>query len=96
LVATEIVKMAELLSGMGDLVEEIKVGSQEQVRGVGQIAKAILQVEQSTQRGAANAEESAAAAQQLGSQSQVLRDISANLAAMVGMAGTTGSLRRPA
>jgi methyl-accepting chemotaxis protein/methyl-accepting chemotaxis protein-1 (serine sensor receptor) len=96
LVANEIIKMSELLLKMGELVEEIKVGSEEQVRGVGEIAKAIIQVEQSTQRGAANAEESAAAAEELGSQSQVLREVAANLATMVGMTESHGGLRRAA
>jgi methyl-accepting chemotaxis protein/methyl-accepting chemotaxis protein-1 (serine sensor receptor) len=92
LVAQEIDKMSGLLSTMVELVEEVKVGSQEQVRGVMEIGKAIIQLEQGTQRGAANAEESAAAAEELGSQSQVLRDVAANLATMVGMTGSsTGS-----
>jgi methyl-accepting chemotaxis protein/methyl-accepting chemotaxis protein-1 (serine sensor receptor) len=66
------------------------------VRGVQEIGKAIIQLEQGTQRGAANAEESAAAAEELGSQSQVLRDVAANLAAMVGMTGSSTGMRHRA
>jgi methyl-accepting chemotaxis protein/methyl-accepting chemotaxis protein-1 (serine sensor receptor) len=96
LVAQEIDKMSGLLSTMVELVEEVKVGSQEQVRGVMEIGKAIIQLEQGTQRGAANAEESAAAAEELGSQSQVLRDVAANLAAMVGMTDSSKGMRHRA
>jgi len=96
LVAQEIDKMSGLLSSMVGIVEEVKVGSQEQVRGVQEIGKAIVQLEQGTQRGAANAEESAAAAQELGAQSQVLREVAAHLATMVGMSESVTSLRQAA
>ena len=66
------------------LVEEVNLGSQEQARGIEQIGKAIAQMEQVTQRTAANAEESAAAAEELSAQSRTLKDIVERLTAMVG------------
>jgi methyl-accepting chemotaxis protein len=83
-VAEETQKMSQVLDGMKKLVDEINDGSQEQGRGIEQIGRAILQMEQGTQKSAANAEESAAAAEQLTAQSNVLRDVAAQLSAMVG------------
>jgi methyl-accepting chemotaxis protein/methyl-accepting chemotaxis protein-1 (serine sensor receptor) len=50
------------------LVDEINIGSAEQSRGIDQIARSITQMETVTQSTAANAEESAAAAEQLNAQ----------------------------
>ncbi|HSW51570.1 MAG TPA: methyl-accepting chemotaxis protein [Bryobacteraceae bacterium] len=78
------------------LVDEVNLGSQEQARGIEQIGKAIGQMEQVTQKTAANAEESAAAAEELTAQSQTLRDIVEQLTAMVGGGeAQDGSGRRP-
>jgi len=65
------------------LVEEVCLGSREQVRGIEQIAKAMSQMDQVTQRTAANAEEDAAAAQQLSTQSSTLDHIVQELTALV-------------
>ena len=66
------------------LVDEVNLGSQEQARGIEQIGKAITQMDQVTQKTAANAEESAAAAEELTAQSETLKDIVESLTAMVG------------
>jgi len=66
------------------LVDEVRLGSQEQFRGIEQIGKAVIQMEQVTQRAAATAEESASAAEELSAQSETLRAIVRNLTAMVG------------
>ncbi len=66
------------------LVDEVNLGSQEQAAGIGQIGKAIAQMEQVTQNNAANAQESAAAAEQLSAQSETLKDIMKRLRVMVG------------
>ena len=66
------------------LVDEVHLGSQEQSQGIEQIAKAIVQMEQVTQRTAANAEESSSATEELKAQSQALWDIAEGLTAMVG------------
>jgi methyl-accepting chemotaxis protein len=66
------------------LVEEVNLGSQEQARGIDQIGRAITQMEQVTQKSAANAEQSASAAEELNAQSDTLADIVERLTAMVG------------
>ncbi len=70
------------------MVDEVSLGSEEQSRGIDQIGKAISQMEQVTQTTAANAEESAAAAEQLNAQSEAMKDVVAQLQAMVGGAGS--------
>jgi methyl-accepting chemotaxis protein len=66
------------------LVDEVNLGSQEQARGIEQIGKAIMQMEQVTQKTAVNAEESASAAEELNAQSEALKEIVGRLGAMVG------------
>ena len=84
------------------LVDEVNLGSQEQARGIEQIGKAIVQMEQVTQKAAANAEESASAAEQLTAQSEALRHIVRRLTSLVhggdaqpsaGVAADNGSRR---
>jgi methyl-accepting chemotaxis protein/methyl-accepting chemotaxis protein-1 (serine sensor receptor) len=65
------------------LVAEVDEGSQEQARGIDQIAKAISQVEEVTRCAAANAEENAAASEELTAQSRTLHDVSETLLAMI-------------
>jgi methyl-accepting chemotaxis protein/methyl-accepting chemotaxis protein-1 (serine sensor receptor) len=67
-----------------ELVDHVNLSSQEQVRGIEQVTKAINQMEQVTQTTAANAEEGAAAAQELTAQSEGVREIVEKLVAMVG------------
>jgi methyl-accepting chemotaxis protein/methyl-accepting chemotaxis protein-1 (serine sensor receptor) len=69
------------------LVDDVNLGSQEQVRGIEQIAKAIVQMEGLTQATAASAEESAAAAEELTAQSNSVKEVAGRLVAMVGSAG---------
>jgi len=76
------------------LVDEVSMGSQEQARGLEQIAKAITQMEQVTQRTAASAEESASAAEELTAQSEAVKDVLERLTAMIGGESVTGQ-RRP-
>ena len=66
------------------LVEEVNLGSQEQARGIDQISKAIVQMQNVTQTTAASAEESAAAAEELTAQSRTLQEIAERLTIMVG------------
>jgi methyl-accepting chemotaxis protein/methyl-accepting chemotaxis protein-1 (serine sensor receptor) len=66
------------------LVDEVNMGSQEQARGIEQVSKAMTQMEQVTQKAAANAEESASAAEELTAQSKTLKDVIDQLIAMVG------------
>jgi methyl-accepting chemotaxis protein len=66
------------------MVDEVSLGSAEQSRGIDQIGRAIVQMEQVTQTNAASAEESAAAAEELSAQSETLKDVIGRLHEMVG------------
>jgi len=83
-VATAIRGITEDSVKIKTLADEVNISSEEQTRGLDQIAKAIGQMEQVTQTTAANAEESAAAAEELNAQSESLRDVVGRLNAMVG------------
>jgi len=65
------------------LVDQVELGSQEQARGINQVSAAILEMERVTQATAAQAEESAAAGQELTSQSQALKEIVSRLNQLV-------------
>jgi methyl-accepting chemotaxis protein/methyl-accepting chemotaxis protein-1 (serine sensor receptor) len=82
-VAIAIRAVTEDTARVKEMVDEVSIGSEEQSRGIDQISKAIVQMEQVTQSTAASAEESAAAAQQLNAQSETLKDIVGRLRAMV-------------
>jgi len=66
------------------LVDEMSAGSHDQARGIEQVAKAISEIEQVTQKTAASAEQGAAAGQQLSAQSETMRDVVRQLAALIG------------
>jgi methyl-accepting chemotaxis protein len=66
------------------LVDEVEASSKEQSQGIQQIAKAVAEMEQVTQKTAANAEESASASEELSAQSQALTAVVVQLQAMVG------------
>jgi methyl-accepting chemotaxis protein/methyl-accepting chemotaxis protein-1 (serine sensor receptor) len=93
-VAVAIQTITEESAQVKTLVDEVNLGSQEQARGIEQIGKAIAQMEQVTQKTAANAEESASAAEELTAQSETLKDIVGRLTTMVG--GDSASTGRSA
>jgi hypothetical protein len=66
------------------LVDEVSAASRQQTQGIDQVSKAILELEQLTQRTAANSEESAAASEELASQAEVTMSVVARLNALVG------------
>jgi methyl-accepting chemotaxis protein len=66
------------------LIDEVNLGSQEQSRGMEQIAQAVLQMEKVTQRTAAGAEQSATAGTQLDGHATDLKTLVAEMRAMVG------------
>jgi methyl-accepting chemotaxis protein/methyl-accepting chemotaxis protein-1 (serine sensor receptor) len=66
------------------LVDEVNMGSQEQARGMEQISRAILQMEQVTQRTAAAAHESASAGNDLNGHANTLRTLVHEMRDMVG------------
>jgi len=57
--------MVEKTSKVGLLLEEIATASVEQTKGIGQVNSAVSEIDQVTQRAAANAESSASSAEQL-------------------------------
>lgn len=77
------------------LVDEIDAGSSEQSRGIEQIAGAVRQMEQVTQRSAAHAEESAAASEELAGQAQRLAESIESLRRLVGTKSETKSVAPP-
>ena len=66
------------------LVDEVNLGSQEQARGMDQISRAVLQMEQVTQRTAAGAQQSASAGAELNGHATRLRTLVQEMRAMVG------------
>jgi len=93
-VNTAIQAITEESSKVKLLVDEVSVGSQEQTRGLDEVAKAVVQMQQVTQQAAANAEEGAAAAEELNSQSESLKGVVGRLTAMMG--GSKNHASRPA
>jgi methyl-accepting chemotaxis protein/methyl-accepting chemotaxis protein-1 (serine sensor receptor) len=83
-IATAIRAITEDSQKIKTLVDEVTLASDEQSRGLDQIAKGISQMEQVTQTTAASAEQSAAAAEELDAQAETLKQVVADLNAMVG------------
>jgi len=83
-VASAIRAMIAASTRVKTLVDEVNLGSQEQARGIEQVSKALVHMEQVTQHTAAAAEESAAAAVELNAQSGSLKQIVGRLTEMVG------------
>jgi methyl-accepting chemotaxis protein len=71
-----------------DLTKEIKNASVEQSEGIGQVNNAIQQMDQITQRNAANAEETASASEEMSAQTENLMDQIGVLASLVGGSGS--------
>jgi len=66
------------------LVNGVNQGSRKQTKGMEQVARSIVQMEQGTPSSAASSEESSAAAEELQAQSESVRQTVARLAAMIG------------
>jgi methyl-accepting chemotaxis protein len=82
----------EIVNGIGkvsDLVAEISAAGREQAEGIGQVNTGLGQIDQVTQQNTANAEESAAAAEELSSQAADLRRL------LQGFHLKGGGVRRP-
>jgi len=67
------------------LVVEIATASTEQSQGIGQVTQAVAQMDQVTQSNAGNAEETAAAAEELNSQSVMLKEAVGQLQTLIGL-----------
>jgi methyl-accepting chemotaxis protein/methyl-accepting chemotaxis protein-1 (serine sensor receptor) len=82
--------ITEQSSAVKLLVEEIHTSSDEQARGIEQVASAVSQMQKVTQSTAAGAEESASAGSELASQADSLSRLVQDLNAMVGPAEAHG------
>ena len=82
-VATAIHAITERASKVKTLVDEVNLSSEEQAKGVDQISKAIVQMEQVTQKSAATDEQSTSAGEELSVQSQTMRQVVQDLHQMV-------------
>ncbi|HTW66807.1 MAG TPA: methyl-accepting chemotaxis protein [Bryobacteraceae bacterium] len=82
-IASSIQSLAENAGAVKVLIRDVESGSAEQTSGIGQVSKAIAQMEQVTQNTAATAEETASAAREMSTQSEVLRRIVASLITLV-------------
>ena len=90
--------VVEKSSKAGELVGEISAASQEQSNGIGQINIAVSEMDKVTQQNAANAEESAAAAEELYAQAEVMNEYVGDLSALVSgwRAHNTTMIHKPA
>ena len=77
------------------VVAEIATASEEQNLGIGQVTTSVTQMDQLTQANAGNAEETAAAAEELNSQSIVLKDAVGQLRQLVGGAAVSEATTAP-
>ncbi len=80
-------QVAASTSKAKDLVAEIAAASHEQAQGVGQINKAVTEMDLVVQRNAANSEESAGASQELNSQAEQMKGLVGDLVSVVGGLG---------
>ena len=77
-------KNVEISEKIGNLVDEIAAASREQSQGISQVSKAVAEMDNVTQKNAANAEESASAAEEMNAQAAQMRDFVGDLVALVG------------
>jgi len=94
LVTDSMERIAGISAEINTLVNEVGNGSHEQTDGIGQISRALSQMESVTQGAAASAEQSAAAAEQLNAQSEALNELVARLSTVVGGGSPGGGERR--
>jgi methyl-accepting chemotaxis protein len=88
----EIVIKARLVD---ELASEVANASREQTSGITQINTAVGQMDKVTQSNAANAEESAAAAQELTAQAELVQQAVGELIRLAGSAGTAPAMGPP-
>jgi methyl-accepting chemotaxis protein len=89
-------EIQERVEGLDKLVADIASATGEQNQGIGQITSAISQMDHVTQSNASHAEETAAAAEELNTQSQALQDVVRQLQQLVGIRPLSRPGRRAA
>jgi methyl-accepting chemotaxis protein/methyl-accepting chemotaxis protein-1 (serine sensor receptor) len=83
-VETAITAITGVTAQLKILMDEVSVSSSEQKKGLDQIARAVEQMDQLTQRNAASAQEGAASAQEMGDQSAGLLNVVRELESFLG------------
>ncbi len=82
-VATRLQEIVTKAKQVDELVAEVATASKEQTQGIDQLNTAIGQIDQVTQSNAANAEESASAAEEMNAQTEALKESVGELLALV-------------
>jgi len=89
--STQLQKVADVVGSITEaankvkvLVDEVNIGSQEQAKGIEEIARSLTEMDKVTQGTAAAAEESASASEQMSAQAQSLAQIVDELRTMAG------------
>ena len=99
-IATEVGKVLEeivqRISKTTDLVGEIAAASGEQAQGIDQVNVAVAQMDKVTQQNAANAEESASAAEELSAQAESMNEVVNELVALVSGSSEAANRKRAA
>jgi methyl-accepting chemotaxis protein len=93
-VADGLSRIAEKTRKVNDLVVEIATASKEQTQGLSQVGVAVTQMDKVTQSNAANAEETASAAEELNAQAKTLLENVEELLKLVGGSRTKSSRHR--
>jgi len=88
----EFYKMGEEGKKTNMLIKEIDSAMQEQAQGIEQINRAIGEMDKITQKAAANAEETASAAEELSAQSAQMESLVADIFTITGMSGNDSGL----
>jgi methyl-accepting chemotaxis protein len=94
-VAAGLQQITDKTRQVNDLVVEIATASKEQSQGLGQIGTAVAQMDKVTQSNAANAEETAAASEELNAQALTLLDTVGDLLKLVGGTGQPARVAAP-
>jgi methyl-accepting chemotaxis protein len=91
--STQLQKVADVVASITEaankvkvLVDEVNIGSQEQAKGIEEIARSLTEMDKVTQGTAAAAEESASASEQMSAQAQALAQLVNELRVMAGTA----------
>jgi methyl-accepting chemotaxis protein len=95
-VATGFQSIARHIHELDAVVGDISTATQEQSEGLGQVSRAVADMDKVTQATAANAEEAAAAAEELNAQAAAMREAVTHLQALVGNASTSNAPVQPA
>ena len=88
-VETILTEISDSVGKVTRLIGEVSTASDEQTQGIGQINTAISQMDKVVQSNAANAEESAAASEELTSQAAELKDMVHSLVEIIGGSSNT-------